>query len=616
MFSAKLRELSEAENLSVRPEVYLIQLRLSLDLDPYDLGGASIYADTLKRMQVYDSAAAAYAYAARVHAYLYPDKPLDESILMSWILSCYHAPRLESECLRVIDQYRDTDRFNLTLEAVAGRAALKLGQSERGRSILEAAARRAERMLLQDDLIQPFYPEQLAWFYSFILPRPEEALAWASRAYQQAPQREGVEPIFAYTLAQSGQMELARQYAGPHLQSSQIAALVMATAAIADGDQDRALELLKSSIAMMPESFAAEKAKQVLESLGSEYVVPASVTMAKTALEDAFPNRIVPEFVTPPERYSAKLFFNGSEFFYNYDLEPKLIVENTSSGPLIIGPWSFLQGRLRVTAAVSGDVNVQIDDLLTTQFRPSRPVLPGEHISVPLALNTGKLRKLLRTYPQADLDVTFTVYLDPVTREGGRIENALPGTEPVSGQIHRSGIVLTRDFLMQRLDAVAEGRQGQRIRAIQLFAGLLAEMRAFDNGGASFRHARVDPSILADAVRRGLRDDDWKVRIQAINSLMTLELPLNAGMVEDVSSNLNHAQWPVRMMAAVVLNNEQAGSFQQVLDWIAQHDANALNRRMAMALGGRPQGSPDEAQPLEEASQETAETVSNELGLL
>lgn len=584
---ATLQELSAEQDLSVRPEVYLVQLRRTIDLDPYNLNHVLAYANTLKRMQLYASAARAYAYAAQLYEFLNPEQPLDESILLSWILSCYHAPRQENECIRVIEQYRDRQRFDLTLEAVAGRAALKLGQAEKGKAILEAAAEKAERLLSQDDLVQPIYPEQLAWYYSFILQRPEEALAWANRAFKEAPQRQGVQPIFAYTLAQSGQMELAVEYAEPNQQTSQIASLVMAMAALANDRQEEALERLKSTIAMMPESFVAEKARQLLRSQGSEYVLPVSVTEAQTVLNEAYENRMVPEFVLPQKRFSSKLFFSGSEFFYSNEFDPKLSIENTSSAPLIISPASFLQGFLQVDAVVSGDINVKIPNLLSMQFRPSRPILPGEHVSISLPLDRGKLHKLLRTYPQADVDITFTVYLDPVEKENGRIENAL-GTDPIRGQIHRSGVVLTRDFLMQRLDVLARGQQGQQLRAVRLFAGLLAEQRAFETAAANYQYVRVTPSLLVDTVRRGLRDENWKTRIQALDSLISLAIPLEAGILQDVSANLNHQQWPVRLMTMELLAAEQPQSFQPVLNWIAQRDDHPLNRRMALALGAKP----------------------------
>lgn len=581
----KLQELSSMQELSLKPEVYLTQLRLAIDLDPYNLNYILVYADTLNRMRSYEIASQVYEYAAKVFEYTYPDEPLDQSIFLSWVLSCYHAPRQESKCIRIIEQYRDPERFDLMLEAIAGRAAMKLGQVDRAREVLDAAGKKAERLLSEAGSTKPVHPEQLAWYYSFVLERPEEALAWANRAFKEAPQRDGVQDIFAYTLAQSGQMELAKEYAAPLQQNSQVASLVMAMAAIAEQDESTALELLKSSFAMMPESFAAEKALQLLKNLGSDYVNPPSVTTAEAALKADYGNRAAPTFVGPAKRFSAKLLFKGSEFYYGNEFEPKLTIENNTSSPLIIGSNSFLKGVLRVDAVVSGDLNVELSNLVSKQFRPSRPILSGEYISVPLRLYTGKLRALLETYPQANVDVAFTVYLDPVEKEDGSLANALLGTEPVRGQLHRTGIVLTRDFLIQRLDALAKGQQGQQLRAVRLFAGLLAEQKAFAREGALFKYVKVDQSLLIDSVRRGLRDGDWTVRVQALESLLSLNIPLDSGMIQDVSASLNHEHWPVRLMAMMLLVRTDGGSFNPVLNWIAQNDPSAINQRMATALG-------------------------------
>jgi len=295
----------------------------------------------------------------------------------------------------------------------------------------------------------------------------------------------------------------------------------------------------------------------------------------------------VPEFLLFLERFAAKLLFSGSEFYYGNDLTPKLIIENISPDPLPIGPGGLLEGRLRVDAALTGDLNAEIPELVLTQFRPSRLILPGEHVSVPLAVDTGKLRKLLQTYPQANVDVSFTVYLDPLEKENGVIENALSGTEPVRAQIHRGGVVLTRDFLMQRLEALSSGKQGQRFRAIKLFAGLLAEQQAFKIGLADFQYVQVEQTLLVDSIRRGLKDENWKVRVQALESLTSLEIQLDLDMIQDVSANLDHEKWPVRLMAMYLLAKTQPESFQKVLDWTAEYDPILLNRKLAITLGAK-----------------------------
>ncbi|MBC8378838.1 MAG: hypothetical protein H8E62_06665 [Planctomycetes bacterium] len=585
----KLQELSATQELSVTPEVYLLQLRTALDINPYNIDHTLAYAQTLTRMQLYDAAAWAYEYAARLYQFSYPEQPLDEAILLPWILCCYQAPRQEIKCIEITEKHRDPARFDLMLEAVAGKASVKLGQVEKGKEILDAAGKKAEKLLSEKGLMKPIYPEQLAWFYSFVLERPDKALAWANQAYKEAPQRQGVQEIFAYTLAQSDQLELAREYAESSQDSSQIASLTMGLALLTEQDQSRALELLKSAVAMQPESFVAEKALWLLKNQNSDYILPISVTAAEAELKKVYEGHLVPEFIPPQKRFSGKLAFNGSEFFYGNDLLPRLIIENIGTDPLIIGPGSIIEGRLRVDVSLKGDLNVEIPNLLSMEFRPSRPVLPGEHLSISLPLDIGKLRKLLRTYPQANVDVLFTAYLDPVVNENGRVENALKATEPVRGQIRRGGVVLTRDYLMQRLDALSKGQQGQQLRAVKLFAGLLAEQKVFEISQADFQYVKVPQELLLDAVRRALKDENWKIQVQTLDCLISLSMPLDPKLIQDISQNLNHEKWPVRLMAMYLLANTQPQTFQNVLDWTALHDPYPINRRMAIALGAKEQ---------------------------
>ena len=590
----KLQELLPSQGLSVTPSTYLMGLRISLDLNPYDLSGAVEYADTLNRLQSYDAAMGAYDYAAKLFEFLYPDRPLDEAIFLPWILCAYQAPRQEMTCLDVIERYRDRRDFDLTAEAVAGKTWEKLGRSEKANQILARAGKEAERRLTEKRLHRPVYPEQLAWFYSFVTKDPDKALAWANRAFKEAPTRQGVKEIFAYALAKSGQVELAKEYAAGSQQTSQVAAITLALVESAAGNNTEAISLLKSAIEMAPESFVAAEASQRLTEKGSDYIAPTYAATAVQDLNTAFEQRMVPQFLTPQQRLSPKLVFGGSEFFYGNELQPKLSIENRSASPLVIGPGAALQGRLQVDAVLTGDLNVKIPNVLSMSFRPSRPVMPGEHVSIPLPVETGKLHRILLTYPQANVELAFTVYLDPVADAAGNIQNALPGLPPVVDRIQRSGVNLTRDFLMQRLDALSKGRPGQQFRAVQLFSGLLAEQKAFQMSGATFRHVQVDQTLLTDSVRRALKDENWKVRIEAMDSLLMLSVPLDADLIADISQNLNHDQWPVRLMAMYLLARAQPGSFGKVLDWTAQYDGHWLNRRMAIALGAK---EPETAQP-------------------
>jgi hypothetical protein len=202
------------------------------------------------------------------------------------------------------------------------------------------------------------------------------------------------------------------------------------------------------------------------------------------------------------------------------------------------------------------------------------------------------------TYPQADVQVHFTVHLDPVVSENsGELKNRMKSIEPVHVVIRRRGVLLTQDFLIQRLDVLSKGQPGQKYRAAALFTGLLAEHAAIELSGADFKHVRLERKLLTDSVRKMLVDKDWKIRVHTLSCLLSLTVPLD-GIVQEITENLNHDKWPVRLMAMVLLARAQPETFQKVLDWAAEHDSYGLNCRMAIALGGRePERVPEEKLP-------------------
>ena len=365
------------------------------------------------------------------------------------------------------------------------------------------------------------------------------------------------------------------------------AAITMALVRRSQDQTQQAIDLLRNAIAMAPETFEAEKARSLLTDMGSEYLSPAYTQEIEKQLTEAFGTRMLLTYLEPRQRFAAKLQLSGGEVVYGAELGPRLVFENHSSAPLVIQDEAMLAGFIRVDAAVRGDITMDFPNLLSMRFRPSQPIMPNEHLFVPLDLRTGKLRQLLMAHPQASLEVEFTVYLDPVVAEDGTVANALAGTSPVTASFRRRGVSLTREFMMQRLDALARGQEGQKMQAATLFAGLLAEHEALTRGQVRYAHTEVERELLTDAVRRALTDENWRLRVHTMSAIDALSLPADYALIQTLSGNLNHDQWPVRFMSLHVLSRLQKEQFQPVLDWKAQYDAHNLNRRLAVALGGK-----------------------------
>ncbi|MEN8128217.1 MAG: hypothetical protein ABFR90_10500 [Planctomycetota bacterium] len=582
---SKLLELSAARGDSPETMLHLLQLRRALEVNPYDLDSALRYADMLLRFRLYKAASDAYKYIAQAHQLLHSDLALPEEVIHGWLLSCYRGDRMERKCLEIAEVYRDPDRLDLVLEVVAGKVLIKLGQADKGEHLLESAVQKAETLLSAENGSKSTYPEHLAWYYSFIQEEPEKALAWGNQAFQESPDRKGVKEMFAYSLVLNGQHDLAQQYV--ESSNTQIALLTTAMIELSQEQKQAALETLRAVIEMSPESFVAEKAMGLLKDSESDYIPAVDSDTIQQGLAQQYRGRVVPEFMVPSRRYSAKLLFNGSDFLYGARFLPRLVIENTSSEALVISDDGMLQGHIRIDAALEGDINVKVPNLLTMRFRPSKPILPGEHFSIPLDLNCGKLRKLLMTYPQAEVAVHFTAYLDPVVSPSGKIGSRIVNTEPIHAEIRRKAVTLSRNFLLQRLDVLSKGQSGQKYQVASLFTGLLAEQKTFSLSHADYEHVQIEPALLVDAVRKILVDDDWKIRVYALDCLFSLSISSEKGVVSEVSESLNHEKWPVRLMAMYLLAKAHPESFQKVLDWNGQHDAHPINRRMAFALGAR-----------------------------
>ena len=145
----------------IEPAVYLENLRLRLSQNPLDLEAALNFAEYAERLQIYEVAAAAYEYSADLFGYLHPADPLPARIHLAWAISCYNTQRDQPKCLKIASEFRQSGRFDLFLEAIAARAAEKIGDQQHASRILTAAEAKAIQLLEEGTSPQVSH-EQLA----------------------------------------------------------------------------------------------------------------------------------------------------------------------------------------------------------------------------------------------------------------------------------------------------------------------------------------------------------------------------------------------------------------------------------------------------------------------
>ena len=393
-------KLSDVAPERVGPAMYLEHLRLVLDENPLALESALAFAQYAEKLHLYETAAGGYEYCADLFRYLHsaaggqnakygvlgthPSAALPASLYLPWAISSYNTQRSRHKCLQIASDVRQSGNFDLLLEAITGKAATKIGNQQQSNQILKAAGDKAEKLLMaapKHDKAQKLFmgppkggkgppkgrsvsAEQLAWFYCFAAPDANKALQWANKAYSDESYSATKASILAYSLVMNGQTDLA-QLLIDNYRRNQIADLTLAQIQLAQEQQDSAIENLKSAIARDPGSLAAERAKQILDQQGGQYIPPIDTGIVLAELGNRLRRAIVPEFVSPEKIISFQLKLPGSKFSYGSKFEGAIAIRNNSAQPLVISDGGLLKGNIRIDAKVSGDIDEKIPNLVS-----------------------------------------------------------------------------------------------------------------------------------------------------------------------------------------------------------------------------------------------------------
>ncbi len=602
---AKLEEIAPNE---ISPATQLEHLRLLVRENPLDLNTALAFASYAERLQIFDVAAPSYQYCAELFRYLYPTESLPVNIYLPWAISCYNTIQGRPICMQIAENIRTLGQFDILLEAIAGKAAVKLGRPEEARQILKDAGQKAQEMLLSGQgaqasalgggeraTIRPVHARQVAWFFCFADPNAAAALDWANRAYSAEPNSPPACALLAYALAMNGRLELAK----PLLvtgERSQIADLVQARIQLSTGNRPDAIQILRTAITKDAGSLAAEKAREFLRELGGDYTPPVPTRPLVTFLAEHLGRGVVPQFTPPDKMLEVQFVVRGNDFSYGNEIEGVITITDKAPEPLVLTENSLFQGNIRLDVRVSGSFTREIPNFVFEPIRTALVVPPGKSLVHKLRLSTRELRDLLVTCPQATLDLEFTLYLDPVTTDLGQTSNRLLDLKPITVAVQRPLVPVTVDLVRGRLGVLTSGSEAQKVQTGRLFTGLLkeqnlmAEKALYDYQCAAWlpgqlRSALTSPSGLLT----GGTDRDWAVRVSAMADM--LSLPLDQELAATVAKNLTHAYWPVRLMAVYLLAKSTAGTFDSVLDWVAKNDADDMVRSMALSLlSGSPAG--------------------------
>jgi hypothetical protein len=599
---AKLAELAPND---IGPAIYLEHLRLVAQENPLDINAAVAFSQYAERLGLYDLASQSYLYCAQLFQYLYPSEPLPPHIYLPWAIACYNSRQSLQVSIQIAQTIRNGGQFDLFLEAIAGKAAAKAGDQAKANEIFTQAEQRASQVLkttpaqLKPNQQSEGFPsvqlnaKQIAWYYCFARKDPAQAVAWANQAYSTEPNSPSAGGLLAYALTMNSDMKSAKAFLAA-FERTQIADLAQARVQVAEGDRAGAIKTLRTAVAKDAGSLAAETAKEMLRELGSEYVPPVDTGAITTYLTQSLGQTVTPRFFAPDKMLDVQFIVLGNDYSYGADLDGVVTITNKGADPLVVSPEGLFRGGIQIAAQVGGSLTKMIPDLFSQTIRTDLLVPSGRSLVHKVRLSGGELRRLLAAHPQASLDIQFTLYLDPAS-QGGMLGNRLVDLKPVTVAIKRPAAEITAEDVRGRFNLISSGQQGQKIQTAHLFTGLLREQQIMAEEGRTLYPYRYKP-WLTELLRSSLTSvsglllspnaDDWVVKVHTMADL--LSVPLDAELATAAAKNLNHEQWPVRLMAVYLLANNHGDNFRPVLDWIAKQDASELVRSLAASLQSAP----------------------------
>ncbi|OQA03422.1 MAG: hypothetical protein BWY69_00469 [Planctomycetes bacterium ADurb.Bin401] len=576
-----LAEFAQKDKKNLPPVSYLQCLRSAVTVNPLDLSSAYEFSRVAESLSLYAPAAAGYKYCTQTYKYLKPTGSIPAEYYRPWALSCYNLQNYR-QCREVLEQVRAYGVFDVMAEAITASAAKQSGDEKESQAIFSSIERLSERIAKGQLKASAGELQDYAWYYCFVNDsNAQDMLVWATKAYEADPNSDSGAAFLAYALIRNGQMELAKPMLQKIGTGTQIAAIAAAEVLDANNNDNQAINLLKSAVESSPGTFEAQKAKNMLKQLGSEYVPAVDTSALETALANDFGQNFFSPFMPPEKMISISLKTQGTAFSYGGPLDVQLTIENDYTEPMIVSADSIFKGNIRADVRISGDLNERFESFIVKTVRPSYEIRPGSALFIPLQFSSGKLKPILDCHPQANLNIEVTVYIDPQQNSKGEIKSIF-GTEPVKVVLKRRKLQLDTLYLQQRFDALKSGKQGQKIKSAELFAGLLAEQQRLAGMSNRYRFLYCEPGLLTSALSRCLNEDDWVLKVEAMASLQNIRLDYR--LIESISAQLDYKDWPVRLLSLFILSDKQGENFLPVLEWVNKNENDPLVKEMAAAL--------------------------------
>ena len=216
--------------------------------------------------------------------------------------------------------------------------------------------------------------------------------------------------------------------------------------------------------------------------------------------------------------------------------------------------------------------------LLTHRYLIQKIVLlPGKSNTISESLSVGPLRHLLDNHPQQTYRITFRAILDPVPDGNGGFQGKIPALQPSPVTITRKAFIPTQERLNSYFNSLATGLPAERIRVVQLMAGLLREAQLARQERLNYNITSIDEPTMRELIGRNLNHPDSRVRAWSAYALHSLPLSADSSQGQQLTELLNDSSWFVRFLALNTL--DPVADMTEYFNWVNILEKNIIIQR-------------------------------------
>lgn len=427
----------------------------------------------------------------------------------------------------------------------------------------------------------PEYAVDLALFYLLQNPQPERAEQFARYALEADAGDVLARAALGYALCLQDQTEAAEALLTPLADREPLAALGLARLRLRQNREAEAVALLQKTVAGNYPGPITWACIELLRSLHAEIPRPTLSAEEEAALE-AFDERLLAFPRNPTQFAHLTVEFEGQPFSAIAPTRAWFALHNVGGFALLLGKQAMLDPEVALSISVDGDYRREFPAYFRTDLGRQPVLAPGALVQVGEIIDTGPLRRLLFSAPQAELRIRVNVRVSPLLKPDGTWTTRYGGWAFNLPEVRRSALVVTSDRFQRWLEDTRARDAAVRLPALLQLLRLYIERQRLDAKDFEYVAVRVNPERFRGVLVRHCWDRDRMVRLHLLSALRWAHL--DDEWIGQLAALVDDSDWVVRLTAARLLASQQGPAALPVLRQMAGTDADDLVRQLAGAL--------------------------------